>query len=317
VKEAESEGASWFTIYLREAEKGLKAIFKDVTAILTYGRMIRDDPFIETVVAVQDNLSLKARDDTYLFEIKYTGKTPKLTADVANMMGKSFIEFMEEIHLAEGRHVRDQLQSQLEQSQRQLDSARERLENYKKAHSVFLYETEYTAKLRVISDLEVELAKAEAALVGSQSTPSTVSLAAKRARLSRSLREQEAERAPLPGIERELKQLELDVKVALTAYEAVDKELKEADIKLSYAMPEVRLVSQADAPQLPTSPVRLKIAGVSLLSGLVMGVGLAFFLEYINRRVRGIRDVEEFVGVKVLATIPRISRIRWRHAGLL
>ena len=82
-------------------------------------------------------------------------------------------------------------------------------------------------------------------------------------------------------------------------------------------MPEVRLVSQADAPQLPTSPVRLKIAGVSLLSGLVMGVGLAFFLEYINRRVRGIRDVEEFVGVKVLATIPRISRIRWRHAGLL
>src|SRR5437868_4099214 len=111
------------------------------------------------------------------------------------------------MNLAECRQVRDPLQSQPEPSQRQTDNANERLENYKKTHSVFLYETEYTAKLKVISDLEVELAKADAALVGSQNTPSTVSLAAKRARLSRSLREQEAERAPLPGIERELKQL--------------------------------------------------------------------------------------------------------------
>src|SRR5207244_13396563 len=105
-------------------------------------------------------------------------------------------------------------------------------------------------------------------------------------------------------------------KVALTAYEIVDKEFKEADIKYSYAMPEVRLVSQAVAPRLPSSPIPVKIALIALLGGLVVAVGLAFFLEYLNRGVRGIDDIEDFVGVKVLATIPRISPRRWRHAGL-
>jgi tyrosine-protein kinase Etk/Wzc len=143
-----------------------------------------------------------------------------------------------------------------------------------------------------------------------------VSLAAKRAQLIRSLREREAELAPLPGIERELKRLELDVKVALNAYEVVDKEFQEAEIKKSYPMPEVRLISLADPPELPTSPNRIQIVAVALLGGLVVGVALAMLLEYLNRRVRGIRDVEDFVGLKVLATIPRVSRSRWRRAGL-
>ena len=90
--------------------------------------------------------------------------------------------------------------------------------------------------------------------------------------------EQKAELVPLPGIERELKQLELDVKTAATAYEFIDKEFKEADIKLSYAVPEVRLVSQAEPPRLPSSPLRGTIALVSLLGGLVVGIGLALFL---------------------------------------
>ncbi len=114
----------------------------------------------------------------------------------------------------------------------------------------------------------------------------------------------------------DLKLQELDVEAAQTAYQTVAKEFKEADINVSYPQPEVRLVSEAVPPQLPSSPVRIKVAGLSLLGGLLVGVVLALFLEYINRRVRGIADVEDFVGIKVLATIPRISRRRWRGAGL-
>jgi uncharacterized protein involved in exopolysaccharide biosynthesis len=303
-------------IMTKAESNSISELLPYLIAILTYGSPIQDDPFSNAVKQLQGNLSLKATEDTYLFEIKYTAKDPQLAADVTNATASLFIEFMEAIRLSEGRYLHDHLQAQLKQSRQQLDSARERLENYKKAHSVFLYEPEYDARLKVLSDLQIELAKAEGALVGGQSTLSAVSLAAKRARLSRSLREREAELIPLPGIERELKQLDLDVKEALIAYEIVDKEFKEADIKYSYAMPEVHLVSQAVAPHLPSSPIRVKIALVSLVGGLIVAIGLAFFLEFLNRRVRGIHDVEERVGVKVLATIPRVSRRRWRHAAL-
>ena len=109
---------------------------------------------------------------------------------------------------------------------------------------------------------------------------------------------------------------EEEVKIAVAAYESVDKQFRETDMKLSYAMPEARLVSEAAPPQLPSSPPRATITLVSLLGELVVGVGLSFLLEYLNRGVRSIHDIEDFVGVKVIATIPRVFRRRWRHAGL-
>jgi capsular polysaccharide biosynthesis protein len=77
------------------------------------------------------------------------------------------------------------------------------------------------------------------------------------------------------------------------------------------------MVSQAIPPQLPSTPKREIIVLAALLGGLVIGVALAFLLEYRNRGVRGVEDVEDFIGVKVLATIPRVSGRRWQHAGLL
>ena len=51
-----------------------------------------------------------------------------------------------------------------------------------------------------------------------------------------------------------------------------------------------------------------RIAGHPLASPVLHpGVALAFFLEYINRRVRGIKDIEDFVGLKVIGTIPTSS----------
>ena len=95
----------------------------------------------------------------------------------------------------------------------------------------------------------------------------------------------------------------------MTAYEVIAKQYTEAEIKHSYVMPEARLVSAAVAPRLPSSPQRGVIALVCLLSGLTIGIGIAVVFEYLNRRVRDIQDVEDFVGVKVLATIPRVSSL--------
>jgi len=318
-KEEKEEGgrlSKYLPAYLKDIVKDVKKYFKDVFAILKYGRVIEDDPFIKAVKDLQDNLSLKSILDTYTFEVKYTANNPQRAAGVANTTARLFIDFMGEIRQSEARQVRDQLRTELDQSRQQLERARQRLEEYKQAHSVFLYESEYNSKLKVIAELQVGLAKAEEALVGSQNTLATVSLAAKRALVSRLIAEREAELGSLPGLERQLKQLDEDVKAATNTYAVVDKQFKEADIKFSYATPEVRLVSEAVAPRLPSSPLRGTITLASLLGGLVVAVGLAFLAEYLNRRVRDIHDVEDFVGIKVLATIPRISERRWRVAGL-
>jgi tyrosine-protein kinase Etk/Wzc len=300
----------------KEKESG-GGLLSKLPEILMYGSVIEDDPFAKAVKELSAGLKLGSLTDTYLFEISYPAKDPQRAADVTNTTAKTLIQFVNQLRVSEAKYQGDRLKAELEQRQQQLNAARERLESYKTAHSVFAYESEYDAKLKVISELEIELAKAEAALVGSQSTLSTGSPAAKRARLVRSIGELQAELASAPQIEREIKQLEEGVKVGLTAYEMVDKESKASDINLSYATPEARLVSEAVLPRVPSGPARATIALISLISGLIVGVGVAFILEYLNRGVRSIHDIEDFVGIRVIATIPRVLQRRWRHAGLL
>jgi uncharacterized protein involved in exopolysaccharide biosynthesis len=298
--------------FMKPGIDSLKNFLNDAIKLLTYGTVIPKDPFADAVKMVQENLVLEARTDTYIFSVKYTSNSPRMAADVANTAANLFIDFMEQIRLAEGKSVVDRLQSQLEETQRGLEGAQRQYEAFKNTHSTFLYKAEYDAQLNVISKLQSDLAKADEALaafnaVGRQNSVSNAILKERRDSILRTLQAKQEAVASLPKIEREVKQLELAEKVALTAYESVEKVVKEAEIKNSYAAREVLLVSDAVPPHLPSGPARMLIALASLLSGIGLGVGLAFLLEYLNRAIRSIRDVEDYVGVKVLATIPRIS----------
>src|ERR1700730_17692140 len=303
----EPAGGNVFTqIYasMKALSDDMESYLRDAVAIVRYGRLLKEDPFTEAVNDVIKGLVLKSYEDTYVFEIKYSGNDPQTAADVANTIARLFIEFMDTMRTAEAKDSADRLKTELERSRQRLVDARESLRDYKASHGVFLYQPEYDAKLRVISDLTVELAKLDESLAADTFVAKTY--AKVRARLLKILDENRADLASLPAIERELQLRQADVDVANTTYGTVAKELKDAEIK-SDAMPEARLISPAFVPQLPSHPRRVIIVLASLLTGLLVGVALAFFLEYINRRIRGIKDIEDFVGLKVIGTIPTSS----------
>jgi polysaccharide biosynthesis transport protein len=51
-------------------------------------------------------------------------------------------------------------------------------------------------------------------------------------------------------------------------------------------------------------PVRTYMA-VAVIIGLILGIGLAFFIEYLDTSVKTIEDVERFLQIPVLAVVPR------------
>jgi polysaccharide biosynthesis transport protein len=51
------------------------------------------------------------------------------------------------------------------------------------------------------------------------------------------------------------------------------------------------------------------------LVGLVLGLGLAFFIEYLDTSVKTMEDVESLLGVPVLAIIPKDIRLLHKEAG--
>jgi len=294
---------------------------KDSVALVKYGRVLQGDPFTNAVNNVTGNLVLKSHEDTYIVEIQYGDGEPERAAEVANTVARLFIKFLNEMNSSEAKESASRLKRQFEHSQQQLVDARERLREYKTSHEVFQTQPEYDAKLKVISDLTTELARLDSSLAKLDMVPGrsdtrlgTVednTYAMKRARLRKILAEKQAELASLPMIEREVQQRQTDVDVANTAYGIVARALKEAELK-SDALPEARLISPALVPQLPSKPRRGIFLGVAALTGLLVGVALAFFLEYLNRTARRIDDIEDFVGLKVIGTIPLA---RPRHGG--
>ena len=67
----------------------------------------------------------------------------------------------------------------------------------------------------------------------------------------------------------------------------------------------VSIINRAELPTGPSSPrVPLNMA-IGTLIGLIVGVGLAFFIEYLDTSVKTMDDVETMLGVPVLAIVPK------------
>jgi hypothetical protein len=85
---------------------------------------------------------------------------------------------------------------------------------------------------------------------------------------------------------------------------------------------DVEIVDTAKAALRPYSPKRALNITLGVIIGLVVGIGLAFFIEYLDTSVKTIDDVERALGAPVLGVIPQNVGIlpqalerRWR-AGI-
>jgi succinoglycan biosynthesis transport protein ExoP len=65
-------------------------------------------------------------------------------------------------------------------------------------------------------------------------------------------------------------------------------------------------------PAKPNVPLHLALGGVL---GLMFGLGLAFFLEYMDTTVKNLDDVEGYLGVPVLAVVPKDVGVLHRSSG--
>jgi capsular exopolysaccharide synthesis family protein len=69
------------------------------------------------------------------------------------------------------------------------------------------------------------------------------------------------------------------------------------------------VVQSAPFPPSPTSPNHVKDGSLGLIVGLALGIGMAFFRDRLDERVRGRQELELHSGAPVLAFIPHVPRM--------
>jgi Uncharacterized protein involved in exopolysaccharide biosynthesis len=114
----------------------------------------------------------------------------------------------------------------------------------------------------------------------------------------------------IPKREQELLSLKRDYANTQKNYQSLlDKKLNAqlaANMERMQKGERFKVLDPARIPQKPFKPNRPRIILLSLLLGLGIGGGLAFGVEYMDHSFRDIDDLERFIGLPVLATIPKI-----------
>ena len=87
-------------------------------------------------------------------------------------------------------------------------------------------------------------------------------------------------------------------------YDGLLQRLKEASVSGGLRASNVRVVDQADAPIEPASPRPLINLALAPMVGLGLGVGMAFFQEYLDNTLKTPEDVQKFLHLPALGVIP-------------
>ena len=100
-------------------------------------------------------------------------------------------------------------------------------------------------------------------------------------------------------------------------YDSLLQKLKEAGITAGLRSSNIRIVDPALTPSFPDRPQKGRNILLALLVGLVGGVGLAFFREYLDNTVKTPDDIEALTGLPSLAVVPSFAALATGQTKLL
>lgn len=104
--------------------------------------------------------------------------------------------------------------------------------------------------------------------------------------------------------------IQQEIETNKTLLDGLLQRTKENDVVMAGTPNNIRVVDYAIAQKIPVAPKRSLIVALSFLLSLGCGVGLAFFVEYLDDSVRSSEDIENYLHLPSVALIPEVQQTR-------
>ena len=86
--------------------------------------------------------------------------------------------------------------------------------------------------------------------------------------------------------------------------ETVLNRLKEMGVSRELETNNIRVMEEAQVPGFPIKPRKTRDLSLAIVIGLLGGIGLAFFREYLDNTIRTPEEVGRYLGFPVVGIIP-------------
>ena len=101
--------------------------------------------------------------------------------------------------------------------------------------------------------------------------------------------------------------LERDVESTKQIYQSLMQRAKETGVSGELKTSNIRIVDAADISADPVSPRRMLNLLIGLLGGALCGIGVAFFFEYMDNRIKTPEELESLLGLPSMGLIPKLT----------
>jgi len=132
------------------------------------------------------------------------------------------------------------------------------------------------------------------------------------ARLKEQLNLYQGRLSMTPAVEQQYKELTRDYQSALLFYNELLAKKSQSEMATSLERrqegEQFSIMDPADVPEKPSFPNRPAFAGGGLGIGLALGIGITLLMEFRDKSLRTENDVQHFLQLPVLATVPDIGK---------
>ena len=106
--------------------------------------------------------------------------------------------------------------------------------------------------------------------------------------------------------------LQRQAESARQMYEMLIKRFKETSLTEEMKTGNIRIVDRAETPVKPVKPKKRLNLLLALVVGLTLGIGLAFFLEYLDNTIKLPDEVRDYLKIPYLGPVPAFAKVKNR-----
>ena len=251
--------------------------------------------------------------------ISAAARTALLAAEIANSYVEELDRFNLEVNMTRGKRNRIFIEDRLDRVKEDLKAAEESLKVFQQEHKTVSLDEEVRAAIEAAGNLKAEIIAREVQLgvvreYATEKNPQVKSLRSEIAQLNRQLEQIEygskskgsdtkfgagfsVPFAKLPAVGLELARLTREAKIQEAVFEVLTQQYEQAKITEARDTPTIQVLDKAVPPEQRSFPRRRKLVVAGFFLSVFVGVGLAFFLEYVDRLQERPKEYEEWIGM--------------------
>jgi tyrosine-protein kinase Etk/Wzc len=241
--------------------------------------------------------------------VQLQGTDPQKIARTLNAVDTNYVRQNSERRAAEAEKSLAFLGDYLPQLKSQLEESEARFNNFRNQNSTFDLGSEGKSYLDTAvklqgSLLELQQKRREQSTQFTAAHPVIQALDAQISAVNKEIAALARKVKILPGIEQDLLRLTRDVKVNSELYLNLLTSAQQLRLAKEGKVGNVRVVDAPVVPEHAIRPQRAQILAISLVPGLLLGIGLAFLRDSLRPGLKNPADIAPATGLRVLTSVP-------------